>query len=131
MLDRLRLLEKNVATLESLRGQLTYEALSKNIQKEWALRYGLLESIQIVVDIACHLASKLNLGNPESYADCIKLLEQFGYISNDLSMKLVAMIGLRNILVHGYMVVDLKRIFDFLANIDDMREFAQSVQHLV
>ncbi len=131
MLDRLRLLEKNLAALESLRKELTFEELSTNVQSEWALRYGLLESIQIVIDLACHLASKFNLGNPESYADCMRLLGQFEYISNDLSAKLTAMVGLRNILVHDYMVVDLRRLFDFLANIDDIREFARSVQQYV
>lgn len=131
MLDRLRLLEKNVAELESLRSALRYEELSANTQKEWALRYGLLESIQIVIVVACYLASKFNLGSPETYADCFRLLAQFEYISPELSSKLTAMVGLRNILVHEYMVVDLKRLFDFLKSIDDIREFAQLVRPLV
>lgn len=34
---------------------------------QWALRYGLLEAIQMVIDIACHLVSTRNLGTPSRY----------------------------------------------------------------
>lgn len=75
--------------------------------REWALRYGLLESIQIVIDIACHIVVHHNLGNAETYADCLQLLENFDIIDEQLADALTGMAGLRNILVHEYVAVDI------------------------
>lgn len=48
--------------------------IKRDKTKEWALRYGLLESIQIVIDLSCHLVVHQNLGNAETYSDCIRLV---------------------------------------------------------
>lgn len=78
--------------------------------KEWALKYGLIETIQIVIDISCHPVSKYNLGNPLIYAECIELLEKYAYIDKGLAKKLLVMVGLRNIIVHEYATIDNRKL---------------------
>jgi uncharacterized protein YutE (UPF0331/DUF86 family) len=65
---RIELLENNIIDLEKMKVQSEYEPdLFQKKTNEWSLWYGLLESIQIVIDISCHIVGKFNLGNPYSY----------------------------------------------------------------
>ncbi|HPE89509.1 MAG TPA: hypothetical protein PLH55_08350 [Spirochaetales bacterium] len=50
MLERLAQLDQNVSSLEMLRAENAPEAFGSSITLQWALRYGLIESIQIVID---------------------------------------------------------------------------------
>lgn len=129
MLERLKLLEDNVRELLDFKKRITLRELRDDKSKEWALRYGLLESIQIVIGVSCHIVSKHNLGNPATYAECIELLEQHKYIDKTLSEKLAAMIGLRNIPVHEYIVIDRGKLFGLLDHIGDFKEFAGKIHN--
>lgn len=93
------------------------------------MRYGLLESIQIVIDISCHIAVHDNLGNAETYADCIGLLGSFNIIDKELKERLISIAGLCNILVHEYVAVDINQLFDMLNRLEDFTLFSQAVQN--
>lgn len=127
MRERLQKLENNVAELKDFRKSYGIAELKSDKKKEWALRYGLLESIQIVIDMSCHLVVKHNLGNAETYADCIVLLRQYDYIDDALESSLKAMTGLRNILVHEYVTIDLDQLFGMLDHLDDFTMFANDI----
>lgn len=127
MKDRLKRLEDNATELAAMKVRHSLEDIKADKSLEWALRYGLLESFQIVIDIACHIVSKYNLGNPESYSDCIALLAEHKYIDRALAEKLTGMVGLRDILVHHYVVIEVERLYNLLTRIDDLRQFARAV----
>lgn len=127
MRERLQKLENNVAELKSLKRSYSISEIKNDRKKEWALRYGLLESIQIVIDISCHLVVKHNLGNAETYADCITLLHQYDYIDESLENSLKAMTGLRNILVHEYVAIDLDQLYSMLDHLSDFTKFASDM----
>ncbi len=131
MLERLKQLEINVAELESIKAKFNENEIKKDIQKEWVLRYGLLESIQIVIDVSCYLANKMNLGNPQTYSECVELLQKHGYISSELSEKLIGMIGLRNLLVHEYISIDITKLYSLLNNLNDFSSFAEAVKNAI
>jgi len=71
------------------------------------LRYGLYESIQIIIDIACHFVAFHNLGMPKTY--------------------LIKMIGLRNLLAHEYLTIDPLKLLDFLQNLEDFKRFIHAI----
>ena len=98
---------------------------------EWSLRYGILESIQIVIDISCHLVGKYNLGNPNSYGNCVELLVKFNYIEESLGKNIRSMIKLRNLLAHEYTLIDVKKISSYLGLLGDFRNFIRSVSEYV
>lgn len=127
MNKRLQSLENNVAELRALQSAYSLADIKQDKKKEWALRYGLLESIQMVIDLSCHLAVHHNLGNAETYSDCIQLLGQFEVIDEELEERLISMAGLRNILVHEYVAVDIDRLVSFLDHLDDFKAFANAV----
>lgn len=126
--ERLQQLESNIAELITFRNTWTAEEIKQDTTKQWALRYGLLESIQIVIDISCHLVVHHNLGNAQTYADCIELLRKFNYIDMALEKKLKSMTGLRNLLVHEYVKIDIGQLFDMLKHLDDFNSFVQAIR---
>jgi uncharacterized protein YutE (UPF0331/DUF86 family) len=126
MPDRITRLEKNLITLEEMRtGSFTTR------QSQWALRYGLLESIQIVIDLACELVSRRNLGSPASYRECIQILAQFNLVEAGLAASIEKMVGLRNLLVHDYDEIDVARLTPLLNRLDDFRAFAANYLRVV
>lgn len=131
MIEKLKLLEENLKVLQDMKNALTLDVLKKDKTKEWALRYGLYECIQIVIDIACYLVSKYNLGNPKSYSECIEYLERYEYLSENMGEKLKKMVGLRNLLAHEYIKIDLLKLLNFLKNLDDFREFVNSIKKFI
>jgi len=131
MLERLKLLEENISELTALKNKFTLKDIKDNKSNEWALRYGLLETIQAVIDISCHLVSKYNLGNPASYSECFELLEKHSYIDHELTIKLIGMTGLRNLLIHEYVIIDIDKLYALLRDLGDFTLFAQKINKLV
>lgn len=129
---RLQQLETNIAQLKAMKAAvLSSDSFQKDLQQQWALRYGLFESVQIVIDISCHLVSKQNLGTQNSYRDCIDALEKFRYINSDLANAIRGMIGLRNILIHEYVRIDLNRLAAFLSDLSPFERFVQVMKDYV
>jgi len=131
MLEKLSQLESNLNELEQFRNSVSDVEIKENIRNQWILRYGLLESIQIVIDISCHLVSKYNLGNPKNYKDCIELLLKNKYITSELSFNITGMVGLRNLLVHEYMEIDTLKLIGLLKKLDHFAEFAYQIRNVI
>jgi uncharacterized protein YutE (UPF0331/DUF86 family) len=121
--EKIKRLEENLVTLEEFRKNTSLDDLLRDKIKQWALRYGILECIQEIIDISCALVSSNNLGNPKNYRECVEILIKNGYISEELGKRLISMVGLRNLLVHEYLKIDLSRLYEFLNNLNDFREF--------
>jgi uncharacterized protein YutE (UPF0331/DUF86 family) len=128
MLERLAQLEQNIAALDGFRLAHTSGEVSDTLTLQWTLRYGLIESIQIVIDTACHVCSINNLGTPKNYGDCIRFLVRFGYIEQSLARPILAMIGLRNLLIHEYASIDGRRLYAFLDELDVFRAYAARIR---
>ena len=131
MLERLNQLEINVVELEKFKSKYDLKTISNDLQLEWILRYGLFESIQIVIDVSCHLVTKYNLGNPGTYGECVKILEKEKYLSSDITAKLLGMIGLRNILIHEYVEVNVEKLLGLLDNLNDFKTFVEEIKNVV
>lgn len=127
MNKRLQNLEENIAQLSKIKVEYSLSDIKSDKSKEWALRYGLFESIQIVIDVSCHLAVHQNLGSADTYSECIEKLREFDIIDEELEEPLTGMVGLRNILIHEYVEVDLNQLYELLNRLDDFRKFAESV----
>ncbi len=128
--EKLAILEENIAELERFRTKYSLDAVLKETTIQWALRYGFLESIQIVIDISCNLVAVNNLGNAQTYAECIDLLEKFKMIDRSLASKIKSMAGLRNLLVHEYVKIDVEKLFQMLDDLEDFGKFAEAVKEL-
>jgi len=122
---RLQQLENNIRELKKIRNSWDIGDIKGDKSKEWSLRYGLLESLQVVIDIACHQVAEKNMGSAETYSECFELLKENGYIDEEMNDTFKRMVGVRNILVHEYVTVDLDRLYGMLNQLDDFSKFAQ------
>lgn len=128
MLERLNQLEENIVSLGKLRLKHAAADVSASRELQWAVRYGLIETIQIVIDMACGLCNKNNLGSPRNYGDCLRLLKESGYIPAGLSATLIRIVGLRNLLIHEYTAIDDTRLYEFLDELDVFRDYAMAIR---
>ena len=124
--SRLKELEDALGELESFRRQ-TFAELEGRRRERWALRYGMLAAIQIVIDVACAVVSHENLGHPKSYAECLRILGREGRLDEALAGRLACAVGLRNVLIHDYLDVNDRLVFEALENPDDLRAFAAQI----
>ena len=127
MLERLVQLEESIKVLENLRRAHAFGDFSSSRELQWAVRYGFIETIQIVIDTACGLCNKNNLGSPQNYGDCLRMLNEFKYIPAELAGTLIRIVGLRNLLIHEYAAIDNVRLFGFLDELDVFRNYAMAV----
>ena len=128
MIERLEQLEENIGYLKKMKATYSIEEIKANKFDEWSLRYGVFESIQIVIDIACHLSNRYNLGIAKTYTACIENLSTSNYISHALSKNLISAIGLRNLLIHEYVQIDIEQLYSFLDYSDDFSTFIKEVK---
>ncbi len=126
--DKIIRLEENLKTLKTIRKNYTIDDIIADKVDEWGLRYGLFESIQIIIDIACHIVAEKNLGTPKNYSDCIAFLIANKYLKQELGKKLLSMIGLRNLLIHEYGIVDVKKLYEYLDFLDDISDFIYAIK---
>jgi uncharacterized protein YutE (UPF0331/DUF86 family) len=101
---KLALIETCVQELESLARP---EAIQSDVREERFIEHTLQVAIQAATDVAAHIVADERLGEPRTNRELFELLGKHGWVPGDLVATLRAMVGFRNILVHGYEAVDL------------------------
>ena len=125
MRERLTRLLNN---LEYLKARFSGRPLTEDLAKVWALRYGLFESIQIMIDVCCHLVNRFELRPPQSYRDCIEELVKAGYLPPELEEPLIELVKFRNRLVHTYQEIDSENLQEELKHIETLCRFLEVVE---
>lgn len=93
-----------------------------NVQDIFVLN--LQRAVQSAIDLAAHVIASEGLGVPDTIKDNFLRLEQAGIISNDLSKKLQAMVGFRNIAIHDYQAINVEILKTILSkHLKDLEEF--------
>lgn len=93
----------------------------------WTVERGLQLCAQNALDIATHLSAASGR-DAADYASAIDHLATLGVLPADFAKRFRAIAGFRNVLVHGYLSVDLDRIHGLLNDrLDDFVEFARFV----
>ncbi len=71
-------------------------------------------AIECLLDIGNHIIADRNYSKPESYADIFKILSDEHVISQELYNNLEGMAAFRNILVHDYLRLNRKRVYEII-----------------
>jgi uncharacterized protein YutE (UPF0331/DUF86 family) len=79
-----------------------------------AVERALQAAIECCSDIASHLVSAYELGQPEIQRDLFQVLSRMGYIDAEYANTMSDLVSLRNRLVHLYWEVDVDRIYSYL-----------------
>lgn len=104
------LVAKKLALVETyvaeLRREVDLERLPTDVKERRFVEHTLQIAIQACLDVASHVVSDDRLGEPRTNHEMFTLLERAGWLDGQLAGTLRKMVGFRNILVHGYAVVD-------------------------
>jgi uncharacterized protein YutE (UPF0331/DUF86 family) len=104
------------------------ETFLKDLDRQESILFNLQMSIQNCIDIAAHIISEEGVGVPGSTNEMFYLLEDNGYISVDITEKMVKAVGFRNFIVHEYGRVELKQVFEVAKKeIEDLEKYLLSI----
>lgn len=96
----------------------------QHIDCQESILFNLQMAIQNCIDIAAHIVSEEGLGIPGSTNEMFYLLEENGYLNNELTEKMVKAVGFRNLIVHEYGKIDLEQVFEVAQeDIGDLNEY--------
>jgi len=90
--------------------------------------FNLQMAIQNCIDMTSHVISDEGLGLPASTNEMFYMLQENGYIPQELTEKMVAAAGFKNLVVHEYAKVDLEEVYRISQyHVDDLIEFLQAL----
>lgn len=123
---KLALVETSVRELRALARPAD---LATDVVQERFVEHTLQIAVQAVLDVASHVVSDERLGEPRTNREFVDLLERNGWLPADLATVVRRMVGLRNILVHGYDAVDLAIVREIVEQrLEDLLRFVTVIR---
>ena len=110
---RLGKLDEYLAILRELR-KYTFEEFVADPEHYGSAERFLQLAIETLTDLGNHVIADLRLGTVDSYSDIPRLLHEAGYISLEAGENWIRMIGFRNVLVHDYLDVDRRLVYEVM-----------------
>jgi uncharacterized protein YutE (UPF0331/DUF86 family) len=119
-------LDDAVRTLREHQGG-SVDDLESERAELWMVERGLQLCAQNALDIATHLAASAGHDVPE-YAAAIDRIAEMGVLPRPFAESFRSVAGFRNVVVHGYLDVDVTVVHRLLnERLDDFTEFARHV----
>lgn len=120
-------LDQALQTLRKHQGR-PVDELRSNREERWVVERGLQLCTQNVLDVATHLAATAGRDVPD-YASAIDQLSDLSVLPAGFAARIRPVAGFRNVIVHGYLDVDLEIVHRLLnERLDDFAEFARLVK---
>ncbi|KKB33920.1 hypothetical protein QY97_02883 [Bacillus thermotolerans] len=100
----------------------------ENYTKQDSIILNIQRACEASIDIAMHVVADKKLGIPQTSRDAFELLAKNGIITEELSFKMKAMVGFRNIAVHDYQDINLEIVKVIIEkHLADYKVFAKQV----
>lgn len=106
----LRKFREYLGKLKTLK-KYSFEEFEKNIEVNWAINRGLQLIIECSIDLGEEIITGLNFNKPNTYKETFRILLRQGIISLSLSKEMQRLANFRNRLVHDYLFLDEKEIY--------------------
>lgn len=107
----------------------TATELGEDVSLRWTVERGLQICAQNALDIASHLAAAAGLDTPD-YASAINRLCELDILPAQFADEFRGIAGFRNVLVHGYLDVDLDILHKTSTRgLDEFDVFAEYIEH--
>ena len=82
----------------------------ENYTKQDSITLNIQRACEAIIDLGIHVIAERGLGIPQTSRDTFDILQNNEIISHEMSERLKAMIGFRNIAIHNYQTLNLKII---------------------
>jgi uncharacterized protein YutE (UPF0331/DUF86 family) len=127
LVERLAELRRHLDHLHELRPRIQGpEALERDLSLHNDVLFSLLTVCQIVIDIAGELSARRG-DRFEDYTQAVRNLARDERFPAELVRRLERLPGFRNVLVHGYVALDLARVVDALDELEPIERFCAIV----
>ncbi len=124
-LDRLK---EQIIRLEEIKSEIKSASdLETDYKKEAVVERLFQIALEVMLDIGRMVISIENLSRPEENDQIFQILEKAKIITPNYAKKAFGIGRFRNILVHGYMIVEEKRVFENLQKLDLLKEFTKFI----
>jgi uncharacterized protein YutE (UPF0331/DUF86 family) len=121
-------MEEALANLSKYKN-ISFEEFQKDLSLIWIVEKGLEILIQNLLDIGAHLLASEIKNDWEDYGEVILKLGNHGIVPQEFSDQIKGMAGLRNILIHEYLRIDLNKLFDYLKyRLEDFIQFIRYIR---
>jgi len=111
---------------------ISWSEFSSSLSKQWMVFHGLQLSIQALIDVGNHILATMGENRIEDYTDIIDKLGERNIIPSQFARQIRGMVGLRNILIHEYVSIDLNKIYEIFKNrLDDFRDFIKYIEQFM
>jgi uncharacterized protein YutE (UPF0331/DUF86 family) len=99
-----------------------------DVDRQDVVSFNLHLAVENCIDIAAHIISENGWGVPGSASEMFYLLETKGILDQELTEKMIKAVGLRNLIVHEYGNMDLKRLFSIVRkDLGDLNSFLSAI----
>jgi len=110
------------------RSGVSLEDLDTDTEERWVVERGLQLCAQNSLDIATHIAASRGRDVPD-YASAIDELGRLGVLTHEFAQEFRSVAGFRNVVVHGYLDVDLDVLHALLHDrLGDFESFAVQIE---
>lgn len=117
-----RIREVYAGEFENLKDYTKQDSIILNIQR----------ACEACIDLSMHIVSFKKLGIPQNSRDAFEILNKNDLLSTELTKKLKAMVGFRNIAVHNYQAVNIEIIRDIIEkHLEDFLEFVYEINKII
>jgi uncharacterized protein YutE (UPF0331/DUF86 family) len=111
---------------------MTEEQYLKDNLLQGAIERNLQIIAQAIIDICTHLVAHNHWGSPKSYTGAVTIVANHKVIDSALADRLIHLVKLRNILVHLYLKIDQKIVYQSAKSIiTDAKLFIDTILKLV
>ena len=125
--DRLTYIDTTLARLKSRRS-LSLEEFRTDVDQRDATLYQLQTCIEAMTDIVNHFVAALGLRKPRDRGDLFLILSEEDILDETLARRLAAAVGLRNVLVHGYLELVLDIVYQTIQeDLGDIEDFCRQI----
>jgi len=129
--ERLAYIDAMLARLKQYQ-LLSEQALRADEQRYHAALYELQTCLEAMTDIGNHLVAAMGFRSPQDRGDIFAILAEEGILSTALAGRLVTAVGMRNVIVHGYLGVLLPLVHRTIQeNLGDVAAFCQAIVQFV
>ena len=119
--------KKHLRRVDAKRGS-SLETFAKDVDRQDIVMFNLQMAIQNCVDIAAHIVGEEGFGIPGSTNELFYLLEENGYLPQEITEKMASAVGFRNLMVHEYAKVDIEQIYTIACErLDDLNDYLVAI----
>ena len=100
------------------------DEFENNFTRQDSIILNIQRACEAAIDAAMHIVRVEKLGVPQESREAFQMLQDASFIDENLTSRLQAMVGFRNVAVHDYRVLNLKIVRHILDHrLNDFREF--------